>query len=163
MIMKKQQTRNIDIDKILSKANTGPNKWELDNIVWHDRTTNPKVLIEFLSKIKALETQKTLSDYEAAELAILNELVNELDEDECIELVSNDDDIVQHNFIESLARRSALEVLTRDKVTFETMEMMCKLNPSDFILTSKRTQDIINSVHELVIQGETLSDEVAGA
>jgi hypothetical protein len=40
---------------------------------------------------------------------------------------------------------------------------MCKLSPSDFIITAKRTQDLINSIHELVIQGETLSSDVAGA
>ena len=86
-----------------------------------------------------------------------------MDQIDCERLLSNDDDLAQQNFIENLARRSALEVLTCDKVTFETMNIMCKLAPEDFILTSKRTQDIINSVHELVIQGETLSRDIAGA
>jgi hypothetical protein len=40
---------------------------------------------------------------------------------------------------------------------------MCRLSPEDFILTSKRTQDLISSIQELVIKGETLSDEMAGA
>jgi len=153
----------IDINKILSNAHIGPTRWELDNIVWHDRTNNPKVLIDFLSRIKQLESNKKLTDSESKELDILIELANDLEEAECLEMLSNDDAIVQHNFIESLARKSALEVLTKERVSIETMELMCKLNPSDFILTSKRTQDIINSVHELVIQGETLSDDVAGA
>ena len=43
------------------------------------------------------------------------------------------------------------------------MNAMCKLSPNDFILAAKRSQDIINSIRELVIQGETLSDDVAGA
>jgi len=90
-------------------------------------------------------------------------LAQELDQAECEQLMSDDDELAQQNFIEDLARRSAVEVLTRDKVTFETMNVMCKLAPNDFILTAKRTQDIINSIHELVIQGETLSRDVAGA
>jgi len=155
--------KTIDIQKILSSAQTGPSRWELDNIIWNDRTSNPETLIAFLKRIEHLSQLKKLTGSEAAELDILNSLANDLDEQECIELLSNDDEIVQQNFIEALARKSALEVLTNDKVSIETMNTMCKLSPSDFILTSKRTQDLINSILELVIQGETLSSDVAGA
>jgi len=164
MIKKTDKTKlKINIDYLLEVANKGPSKWELDTIIWHDRTTDPKCLVEFLTKIKSLEQKTDKTDFEQKEYDILVELANDLNEEECLELLSDNDEIVQQNFIESLARASALEVLTRDKVSLETMSLMCKLNPSDFILTSKRTQDIINSVHELVIQGETLSNDVAGA
>lgn len=160
---KTKKAKNIDVQKILSLAQTGPSRWELDNITWNDRTSNPQTLLAFLKRINHLSQIKDLSDAESSELEILNSLADDLDEAECIELLSNDDEIVQQNFIESLARTSALEVLTNDKVSIETMNTMCKLSPSDFILTSKRTQDLINSIHELVIQGETLSSDVAGA
>ena len=164
MIKKTDKTKlKINIDYLLEVANKGPSKWELDTIIWHDRTTDPKCLVEFLTKIKSLEQKTDKTDFEQKEYDILVELANDLNEEECLELLSDNDEIVQQNFIESLARVSALEVLTRDKVSLETMSLMCKLNPSDFILTSKRTQDIINNVHELVIQGETLSNDVAGA
>jgi len=77
--------------------------------------------------------------------------------------LSNDDEVVQQNFIEALARQSALEVLTNGRVGFDTMTITCKLSPTDFILTAKRTQDLISAIQELVIQGETLSNDVAGA
>ncbi len=164
MIKKTDKTKlKINIDYLLEVANKGPSKWELDTIIWHDRTTDPKCLVEFLTKINSLEQKTEKTDFEQKEYDILVELANDLNEEECLELLSDNDEIVQQNFIESLARASALEVLTRDKVSLETMSLMCKLNPSDFILTSKRTQDIINNVHELVIQGETLSNDVAGA
>lgn len=164
MIKKIDKTKlKINIDHLLEIANKGPSRWELDNIIWHDRTNDPKCLVEFLTRIKTLEVIKNKTDNEQKEFNILCELANELDESECLDLLSDNDEIVQQNFIETLARQSALEVLTRDRVSLETMNLMCKLNPSDFILTSKRTQDIINSVHELVIQGETLSNDVAGA
>lgn len=164
MIKKIDKTKlKINIDHLLEVANKGPSRWELDNIIWHDRTNDPKCLVEFLTRIKTLEVIKNKTDNEQKEYNILCELANELDELECLDLLSDNDEIVQQNFIETLARQSALEVLTRDRVSLETMNLMCKLNPSDFILTSKRTQDIINSVHELVIQGETLSNDVAGA
>ena len=158
-----KQKLRINIDHLLEAATRGPSRWELDNITWHDRLNDPRCLIDFLTRIKTLEQIKDKSEYEKKEYEILCELANEMDEDECQELLSDKDEIVQQNFIEALARKSALEVLTRDRVSLETMNMMCKLNPGDFILTSKRTQDIINSVHELVIQGETLSNDVAGA
>lgn len=163
MMKQSKKNKSLDIEKLLTLTNQGPSKWELDNIVYNDRATNPQTLINFLQRIKDLESKKSLTSAEDKELNILYSLCDDLDEAECIELLSNDDKIVQQNFIESLARQSALEVLTNDKVSFDTMYTMCKLSPSDFILTSKRTQDLINSIHELVIQGETLSKDIGGA
>jgi hypothetical protein len=156
--MKKQ-----DIDQVLDLAVSGPSRWELDNITWHDRHSNPETLLNFLNRIKLLSEDKNLTSPEQHELEILLDLASDMDQDECEELLSNNDKIVRQNFIENLARQSALEVLCNDKVSVETMRITCKLSPSDFILTAKRTQDLINSIRELVIQGETLSNDVAGA
>jgi len=153
----------LNVDYILSQIPVGPSRWELDNIVYNDRTTNPETLLAFLHRIQTLRTEYKASKEMTAELAILEELAEELDQDECIELISKDDDVVRQHFIETLARRGAIEVLCNDKVSEETMHMTCKLSPSDFVLTAKRTQDLINSIRELVIQGETLSKDVAGA
>jgi hypothetical protein len=153
----------LDVDYILSQVPVGPSRWELDNIVYNDRATNPETLIKFLTRIQVLQNEYDPDEAMVTELSILEELAEELDQSECLELISNDDDIVRQNFIENLARRGAIEVLCNDKVSAETMSMTCKLSPSDFILTAKRTQDLINSIRELVIQGETLSRDVAGA
>jgi hypothetical protein len=154
----------LDVDKLLAAAAVGPSKWELDNIVYNDRTTNPNTLIAFLKRIKDLQTAGTsLTKIESEELEILVELANDLDEKECLDLLSNDDDLAQHRYIEEIARKSALEVLCNNKVDIETMHEMCKLSPEDFILASKRAQDLINSIKELIIQGETLSQDLAGA
>jgi hypothetical protein len=155
--------KKINIDRILSAAQIGLSKWELDNITWNDRASNPKTLFEFLSRIKELQNSQSLSIVEKQELEILLELANDLDEEECLNILSTDDEVVQQNFIETIARQSAIEVLTNGKLSFETMNTTCKLSPSDFILTAKRTQDLINAIQELVIQGETLSNDVAGA
>jgi hypothetical protein len=153
----------LDIDSILSNARIGLSRWELDNIIWNDRTSNPKTLYNFLSRIQELSKKSDLTELEKDELEILQELAEDLNEQTCTELLSNDDDVVQQLFIERLARQSAIEVLTAGRVSFETMNTTCKLSPNDFILTAKRTQDLINSIQELVIQGETLSNDVAGA
>jgi hypothetical protein len=157
------KNKKLNTEKLLALASAGTSRWELDNITWHDRASNPETLILFLERISLLENIEERTSREDRELDSLIDLANDLDEEECVELLSNDDEIVQQTFIENLARTSALEVLTNDRVSFETMNTMCKLSPSDFILTAKRTQDLINSIHELVIQGETLSSDVAGA
>jgi len=157
------KNKKLNTEKLLALASAGTSRWELDNITWHDRASNPETLISFLERISLLESLEERTSREDRELDSLIDLANDLDEEECVELLSNDDEIVQQTFIENLARTSALEVLTNDRVSFETMNTMCKLSPSDFILTAKRTQDLINSIHELVIQGETLSSDVAGA
>jgi len=157
------KNKKLNTEKLLTLASAGTSRWELDNITWHDRASNPETLISFLERIQFLEDIEDRSPKEERELDSLIDLANELDEEECVQLLSNDDEIVQQTFIENLARTSALEVLTNDRISFETMNTMCKLSPSDFIITAKRTQDLINSIHELVIQGETLSSDVAGA
>ena len=153
----------LNIDRILSQSQVGLSRWELDNIVWNDRTSNPKTLLDFLSRIDYLQSQQELDSNEEKELDTLIDLANDLDETECIELLSDDDELAQQRFIETLARQSAIEVLTNERVSFETMNTTCKLSPNDFILCAKRTQDLINAIRELVIQGETLSGDVAGA
>jgi len=153
---------SLDIEHLLEIASTRVSKWELDTIVWNDRMSNPTTLVNFLTRIKELEVTQT-TDADAQELAILQELANEMDQDECEQLLSGDDEIVKQRFIEELARQGALETLCNNALSIDTMEKMCKLSPNDFILAAKRSQDLINSIQELVIQGETLSSEMAGA
>jgi len=155
---------SLDIKNLLKIAAASQiSKWELDTIVWSERKTDPEVLTRFLQRIDALQTLKKPTDLERQELAILNELAEDMDQDECEELLSQDDETVKQRFVESLARQGALETLCKNEISIDTMEKMCKLSPNDFILTAKRSQDLINSIQELVIQGETLSNDVAGA
>jgi len=151
------------IEKLLKTAHIGPSKWELDTIIYHDRTTNPSTLISFFNRIINLKSVQNPSALETAELKKLLELLADLDQKECNELLSNSDNDAKDHFIESLARNSAIEILTKGRLDKETMETACKLSPSDFILCAKRTQDLINAIQGLVIKGENLSNDVAGA
>ena len=154
--------KTTQISSILSKIKL-VSKWELDSVVYYDRTYNPKTLFDFLTRIQELQKlkgQATLAEKD--ELAILLEFLNDLDEEECLELLDRTDEDDKIAFIENIARMSAIEILTGEKISFETMNTACKLSPSDFILCAKRTQDLINAIHGLVIKGETLSKDVAG-
>lgn len=155
--------KKLDVDQLLEFAEANPSKWFIDTIVYSDRTTNPKTLVTFLSRIKQLRSMAVYSTADKAELRILEELAEELDEDDCKMLLSGNDEITQQQYLENLARQGALETLCNDQLSIETMTSMCKLSPNDFILAAKRSQDIINAIRELVIQGETLSEDVAGA
>lgn len=151
------------IKDFLSQAAGGPSKWELDTIIWADRTSDLKVLIKFLTRVEELRNKKTLTSPEQEELKNLLELVSDLDKAECEELLNQTEEESKESYIEDLARTSAIEVLTNGKLSFETMNISCRLSPNDFILCAKRTQDLINAIHGLVIKGETLSKDVAGA
>ena len=154
--------KTTQISGILSKIKL-VSKWELDSVVYYDITYNPKTLFDFLTRIQELQKlkgQATLAEKD--ELAILLEFLNDLDEEECLQLLDRTDEDDKIAFIENIARMSAIEILTGEKISFETMNTACKLSPSDFILCAKRTQDLINAIHGLVIKGETLSKDVAG-
>lgn len=152
-----------NIDKVLNQLYLGPSKWELDTIVYHDRLTNIKTFHNFLSRIKELKSIKSASSSDKTELGILLELLEEVEEEDVKELLTQDEDDLKDTFIENLARKSALESLTMGKLDFETLDTACKLSPNDFILCAKRTQDLMNSIQGLVIKGENLSKDVAGA
>lgn len=156
--------KTTQIKNILSKLSTTPSKWELDSIIYHDRTSNAKTLAKFLTRIQDLQALKTKATAgEQQELDYLLALLEDLDADECLELSDQTDDDNKNTFIEDLARTSAIEILTSGRIGFETMNTACKLPPNDFILCAKRTQDLINAVQGLVVKGETLSMDVAGA
>jgi hypothetical protein len=156
--------KTTQIKNILSKLNTAPSKWELDSVVYYDRTSNPATLAAFLNRIQDLQSLKTKAGIsEQQELAYLLELLEDLEEEDCLELIDRTEEDAKNSFIEDLARTSAIEILTGGKINFETMNTACKLSPNDFILCAKRTQDLINAVQGLVVKGETLSMDVAGA
>jgi hypothetical protein len=156
--------KTTQIKNILSKLVDSPSKWELDSIIYHDRTSNAKTLAKFLTRIQDLQALKTKATAgEQQELEYLLALLDDLDADECLELADRTDEDDKNAFIEDLARTSAIEILTSGRILFETMNTACKLSPNDFILCAKRTQDLINAVQGLVVKGETLSMDVAGA
>lgn len=155
---------SLDIEHLISLGQSSQiSKWELDTVVWNERTTNPDALLKFLKRIEYLKSLQAPSILNKEELRILEELAEDMDQEECANLFRSEDEIAKHRFIESLARQGALETLCNNAISLDTMEKMCKLSPNDFILTAKRSQDLINSIQELVIQGETLSNDVAGA
>ena len=156
--MKTEQIKNV-----LSSIKLGPSKWELDVIIWHDRLSNPKTLVDFLSRIQELQTLKKLSSDQKIELGFLLELLEEIEDSDIDELIDITNDEARDAFIEDLAKISAIEVITNGKLSYETMNTACKLAPSDFILCAKRTQDLLNSIQGLAIKGETLSKDVAGS
>ena len=53
--------KKLDIDKLINSATIGTSRWELDNIVYHDRTSNPVTLLEdVVNEIKLVEKKNTV-------------------------------------------------------------------------------------------------------
>ena len=155
--------KTTQIKEILSSINLAPSKWELDTITWHDRLSNPIALVKFLSKIQELQAIKKRTADVQLELDRLLVLLDDIDQTDIADLINQSEEDARDAFIEDLAKVSAIEVITGGKLSYETMNTACKLSPNDFILCAKRTQDLLNSIQGLVIKGETLSKDVAGA
>lgn len=153
-----------EINSVLLHAKTGPTKWELDELIYHDRMSNPKTLVTFLKRIQfLLDNKDKITKDESNELVNLISLLHDMEVDDCLEVLNSDDDSSKNNFIEETARKGAIEILTNGRISYETLEITCKLSPTDFILCAKRTQDLITAIQGLVIKGETLSKDIAGA
>lgn len=150
------------IKELLGKIKLGPSKWELDNVVYHDRGSNPETLFAFLNRIEILSSASR-SQSEENELKNLLELLEDMEESDVFDAVYQTEDDAKDSYIENLARISAIQVLTNGKMDYETMNTACKFSPNDFILCAKRTQEIINAIRGLVIKGETLSQDVPQA
>jgi hypothetical protein len=155
--------KTTQIKDILSSIILGPSKWELDTITWYDRLSNPSTLANFLTRIQDLQAVKKRQADQQQELDHLLELLENMEDSDIADLINQSEEDARDSFIENLAKVSAIEVITGGKLSYETMNTACKLSPNDFILCAKRTQDLLNSIQGLVIKGETLSKDVAGA
>ena len=155
--------KTTQIKDILSSIILGPSKWELDTITWYDRLSNPSTLAKFLTRIQDLQAVKKRQADQQQELDHLLELLENMEDSDIADLINQSEEDARDSFIENLAKVSAIEVITGGKLSYETMNTACKLSPNDFILCAKRTQDLLNSIQGLVIKGETLSKDVAGA
>lgn len=147
--------------QFLSQLRACPSKWELDNITWADRTTDPRVLSQFLQRIEELQLSSTLAGKQ--ELAFLLELLEEIPEYEVALLVDQTEDAAKSQFIEQLARTSAIEILADNKLSFNTVETTCRLGHNDFILCATRAQELINAVQGMMIKSESLSEDIPQA
>lgn len=150
-----------NITDIRSKLRACPSKWELDNITWADRTTNPQVLSKFLQRIEELQQSSSLAATQ--ELTILLELLEDITEEEVASLVGQSEDAAKSQYIEQLARASAIEILADNKLSFNTVNTTCKLSHTDFILCATRAQELITAVQGMMIKSESLSDDVPQA
>jgi hypothetical protein len=155
----KMKTENIT--NVLSQLRACPSKWELDNIIWSDRTTDPQVLSKFLQRIE--ELQQASSRAATQELAILLELLEDITEEEVVLLVNQTEAAAKSQYIEQLARVSAIEILANNKLSFDTVNTTCKLGHNDFILCATRAQELINTVQGMMIKCESLSQDIPQA
>jgi hypothetical protein len=155
----KMKTENIT--NVLSQLRACPSKWELDNITWSDRTTDPQVLSKFLQRIE--ELQQLSSRAATQELAILLELLEEINDYEVELLVDQTEAAAKSQYIEKLARVSAVEILSDNKLSFNTIDVTCKLGHNDFILCATRAQELITAVQSMMIKSESLSQDIPQA
>jgi hypothetical protein len=76
------------------------------------------------------------------------------------ELLNGDETSVRLALIEKWAREASLDILYDGRYSKETLRFILNLPKDDYQLLLKRVEEIVNSVRDISIQSDTLTDIV---
>jgi hypothetical protein len=119
---------------------------------WFDIHYNREKLVLFFEKIEQLP--------ESDELSILLKILDEHNSDKLKELLDGDETSVRLALIEKWAREASLDILYDGRYSKETLRFILNLPKDDYQLLLKRVEEIVNSVRDISIQSDTLTDIV---
>jgi hypothetical protein len=119
---------------------------------WFDIHYNREKLVLFFEKIEQLP--------ESEELSILLKILDEHNSDKLKELLNGDETSVRLALIEKWAREASLDILYDGRYSKETLRFILNLPKEDYQLLLKRVEEIVNSVRDISIQSDTLTDIV---
>jgi hypothetical protein len=119
---------------------------------WFDIHYNREKLVLFFEKIEQLP--------ESEELSILLKILDEHNSDKLKELLNGDETSVRLALIEKWAREASLDILYDGRYSKETLRFILNLPKQDYQLLLKRIEEIVNSVRDISIQSDTLTDSI---
>jgi hypothetical protein len=119
---------------------------------WFDIHYNREKLVSFFEKIEQLP--------QSDELSILLQILDDHDSNKLKELLDGDETSVRLALIEKWAREASLDILYDGRYSKETLRFILNLPKEDYQLLLKRVEEIVNSVRDISIQSDTLTDIV---
>jgi hypothetical protein len=119
---------------------------------WFDIHYNREKLVSFFEKIEQLP--------QSDELSILLQILDDHNSDRLKELLNGDETSVRLALIEKWAREASLDILYDGRYSKETLRFILNLPKEDYQLLLKRVEEIVNSVRDISIQSDTLTDIV---
>lgn len=122
---------------------------------WFDIHYNREKLISFFDRIETL--RKTP---QSTELSILTKILEEHNKTNLHKLLDGDENSVRLSLIEMWAREASLDILYDGRYSKETLRFILNLPKEDYQLLLKRVEEIVNSVRDISIQDDSLTDTI---
>jgi hypothetical protein len=131
-----------------------PSEYELKYIIWTGLDYDRNKLIQFVDYYNSVLIESEIDDVKKDELSILDNILSEYDTDKLEKLLQNDETVSKIALIEKLARTAALEKLLNKIYSKDTYSIISNLPLSDYQLTIKRINELIDIVNSTTYQTE---------
>ena len=129
-------------------------EYEMKYVTWVGLDYNRDKLIKFVNYYNDVSVKSETDIHKKEELILLNNILFEYDIDKLEKLLHNDETVSRMALIEKWARTAALEKLLNKTYSKDTYEVISNLPLSDYQLTIKRINELINIVNSTTYQTE---------
>ena len=129
-------------------------EYEMKYVTWVGLDYNRDKLIKFVNYYNDVSVKSETDIHKKEELILLNNILSEYDIDKLEKLLNNDETVSRMALIEKWARTAALEKLLNKTYSKDTYEVISNLPLSDYQLTIKRINELINIVNSTTYQTE---------
>lgn len=129
-------------------------EYEMKYVTWVGLDYNRDKLIKFVNYYNDVSVKSETDIHKKEELILLNNILSEYDIDKLEKLLHNDETVSRMALIEKWARTAALEKLLNKTYSKDTYEVISNLPLSDYQLTIKRINELINIVNSTTYQTE---------
>lgn len=154
----------MDITQLLKNIPIGRSQYEFDNFVIGSSNSAARQVRTLLLEKEEYERQiaqlantpdtSRYTDAALKELAQINEFLGQFDEEQIASVLSNFEDEEGEYWAETLGKAAAVEVLTNDKVSTETLSKLALLPIEDFKTSVEITNKIIQYIKQTTAQLE---------
>lgn len=138
-----------------------PSKYELYNIIWVGIEYDKSKLIRLLKRIRKLKFLFFIKRYRE-ELSILEDILKSYDSEKLKNLLLNDEQTSRMAIIEKWSKIGAIEILTNDRFTKETYDVISNLPLRDYQIVTKRIEELINVARNVTTQLDVKMNEIPG-
>jgi len=154
----------MDISKLLKNVPIGRSQYEFDNFVIGSSNAAARQVRALLIEKEEAERQlaqltdvpetSRYADMIKKELSQIDEFLGQFDEEQIASVLSNFEDEEGDYWAETLGKAAAIDVLTNDKVSTETLGKLALLPIEDFKTSVEVTNKIIQYIRQTTAQLE---------
>lgn len=154
----------MDITKLLKNIPIGRSQYEFDNFIIGGSNSAARQVRALLVEKEECERQlaqianslesSRYADAMQKELSQIDEFLGQFDEEQIASVLSNFEDEEGDYWAETLGKAAAIEVLTNDKVSTETLGRLALLPIEDFKTSVEVTNKIIQYIRQTTAQLE---------